>query len=62
VQKARLADFRIDFGGTAASRYIVGLQEAHGELGEYWQATACRKNLTDVLPGCFATFCGVRRT
>ena len=31
-------------------------------LGEYWQATAYRKDLTDVLPGCFATFYGVRRT
>jgi peptide/nickel transport system substrate-binding protein len=30
-------------------------------LGEYWQATAYRKDLTDVLPGCFATFYGVRR-
>jgi peptide/nickel transport system substrate-binding protein len=30
-------------------------------LGEYWQATAFRKELTDVLPGCFATFYGVRR-
>ena len=30
-------------------------------MGEYWQATAYRKNLTDVLPGCFATFYGVRR-
>jgi peptide/nickel transport system substrate-binding protein len=31
-------------------------------MGEYWQATAYRKDLTDVLPGCFATFYGVRRT
>src|SRR5713101_7696811 len=23
-------------------------------MGEYWQATAYRKDLTDVLPGCFA--------
>jgi ABC-type transport system substrate-binding protein len=30
-------------------------------LGEYWQATAYRKDLTDVLPGCFAVFYGVRR-
>jgi peptide/nickel transport system substrate-binding protein len=30
-------------------------------LGEYWQATAYRKDLTDVLSGCFAAFCGVRR-
>ena len=29
-------------------------------LGEYWQASAYRKNLTDVIPGCFATFYGVR--
>jgi len=31
-------------------------------MGEYWQATAYRKDLTDVLPGCFAMFYGVRRT
>jgi len=31
-------------------------------MGEYWQATAHRKDLTEVLPGCFATFYGVRRT
>ena len=31
-------------------------------LGEYWQATAYRKDLTDVLPGCFAVFYGVRRS
>jgi peptide/nickel transport system substrate-binding protein len=30
-------------------------------MGEYWQATAHRKDLTDVLSGCFATFYGVRR-
>jgi peptide/nickel transport system substrate-binding protein len=30
-------------------------------MGEYWQATAYRKDLTDILPGCFATFYGVRR-
>ena len=29
-------------------------------MGEYWQATAYRKRLTDILPGCFATFYGVR--
>ena len=31
-------------------------------MGEYWQSTAYRKDLIDVLPGCFATFYGVRRT
>jgi peptide/nickel transport system substrate-binding protein len=30
-------------------------------MGEYWQATAYRKHLTDVLPGCFVVFYGVRR-
>jgi peptide/nickel transport system substrate-binding protein len=30
-------------------------------MGEYWQATAHRKDLLDVLPGCFAVFYGVRR-
>ena len=31
-------------------------------LGEYWQGSAYRKDLTDVIPGCFTTFYGVRRT
>jgi peptide/nickel transport system substrate-binding protein len=30
-------------------------------MGEYWQATAYRKDLLDVLPGCFATFYGIHR-
>jgi peptide/nickel transport system substrate-binding protein len=30
-------------------------------MGEYWQVTAYRKDLTNVLPGCFAVFYGVRR-
>jgi peptide/nickel transport system substrate-binding protein len=30
-------------------------------MGEYWQATAYRKDIKDVLPGCFAVFYGVRR-
>jgi peptide/nickel transport system substrate-binding protein len=30
-------------------------------MGEYWQSTAYRKDLVDVLPGCFAVFYGVRR-
>ena len=30
-------------------------------MGEYWQSTAYRKDLLDVLPGCFAVFYGVRR-
>jgi len=30
-------------------------------MGEYWQATAYRKDLTGIIPGCFATFWGVRR-
>jgi peptide/nickel transport system substrate-binding protein len=30
-------------------------------MGEYWQSTAHRKDLLDVLPGCFAVFYGVRR-
>jgi hypothetical protein len=29
-------------------------------MGEYWQASAYRKRLTDIVPGCFATFYGVR--
>jgi ABC-type transport system substrate-binding protein len=30
-------------------------------LGEYWQASAYRKDVTGIIPGCFATFYGVRR-
>jgi len=30
-------------------------------MGEYWQSTAHRKDLLDVLPGCFPVFWGVRR-
>jgi peptide/nickel transport system substrate-binding protein len=30
-------------------------------MGEYWQSTAYRKDLLDVLPGCFAMFWGIRR-
>ncbi len=30
-------------------------------MGEYWQSTAYRRDLLDVLPGCFAVFYGVRR-
>jgi hypothetical protein len=30
-------------------------------MGQYWQSTAYRKDLLDVLPGCFAVFYGVRR-
>ena len=29
-------------------------------MGEYWQSTAYRKDLLDVLPGCFAVFWGIR--
>ena len=48
-------------------RICVALQKQFWEdvpfipLGEYWQATAYRKDLTDVLPGCFTVFYGVRR-
>ena len=30
-------------------------------MGEFWQSTAYRKDLLDVLPGCFAVFWGIRR-
>jgi peptide/nickel transport system substrate-binding protein len=30
-------------------------------MGEYWQSTTYRKDLLDVLPGCFAVFWGIRR-
>ena len=29
-------------------------------MGEYWQSTAYRKDLLDVLPGCFSVFWGIR--
>ena len=29
-------------------------------MGEYWQATAYRKHLANILPGCLASFYGVR--
>jgi peptide/nickel transport system substrate-binding protein len=31
-------------------------------MGKYWQSTAYRKDLLDVMPGCFAVFYGVRRS
>ena len=31
-------------------------------MGEYWQATAYRKHLSGVVPGCFPVFYGVRST
>ena len=31
-------------------------------MGEYWQTTAYRKDLTGVLPGCFTVFYGVSRS
>jgi peptide/nickel transport system substrate-binding protein len=30
-------------------------------MGEYWQTTAYRKDLTGIIPGCFTVFYGVRR-
>jgi peptide/nickel transport system substrate-binding protein len=30
-------------------------------MGEYWQSTAYRKDIVDVLPGCFPVFWGIRR-
>jgi len=30
-------------------------------MGEYWQSTAYRKDLLDVLPGCFSVFWGIHR-
>ena len=48
-------------------RICAALQEQLWEdvpfipMGEYWQATAYRKDLTDVQSGCFAVFYGVRR-
>ena len=33
----------------------------HIPMGEYWQSTAFRKDIVDVLPGCFPVFWGIRR-
>ena len=33
----------------------------HIPMGEYWQATAYRKDLLNVQPGCFKVFWGSRR-
>ncbi len=58
---------RIGFDLEQQKRICVDLQKQLWEdvpfipLGEYWQATAYRKDLTDVLPGSFAVFYGVRR-
>src|SRR5205814_881503 len=30
-------------------------------MGEYWQTTAYRKDLTGIIPGCFTVFWGVKR-
>jgi len=57
----------LDTGDLEQQRHIgIDLQKQLWEdvpfipLGEYWQATAYRKRLTDIVPGCFATFYGVR--
>ena len=67
----RIEELRAAWLGTTdleqQKRICVDLQKQLWEdvpfipMGEYWQATAYRKDLTDVLPGCFATFYGVRR-
>jgi peptide/nickel transport system substrate-binding protein len=31
-------------------------------MGEYWQTTAYRKDLTGIIPGCFNVFYNIRRT
>ena len=43
-----------------AEAIFAGITDVLQDAGV--QATAYRKDLTDVLPGCFATFYGVRRT
>jgi peptide/nickel transport system substrate-binding protein len=30
-------------------------------MGEYWQCTAFRKELTGIIPGCFAVFYNIKR-
>jgi peptide/nickel transport system substrate-binding protein len=30
-------------------------------MGEYWQCTACRKEMTGIIPGCFAVFYNIKR-
>jgi peptide/nickel transport system substrate-binding protein len=68
----RIEELRAQWLDTAdleqQKRICVDLQKQLWEdvpfipMGEYWQATAYRKHLTDILPGCFATFYGVRRS
>jgi peptide/nickel transport system substrate-binding protein len=71
ANSARIEELRAAWLDTAdleqQKRICVDLQKQLWEdvpfipLGEYWQATAYRKDLTDVLPGSFAVFHGVRR-
>ncbi len=71
ANSSRIEELRAAWLDTAdleqQKRICVDLQKQLWEdvpfipLGEYWQATAYRKDLTDVLPGCFAVFYGVRR-
>src|SRR5258708_9244231 len=57
---------RIGFDLEQQKRICIDLQKQLWEdvpfipLGEYWQATAYRKDLTGVLPGCFTVFYGLR--
>jgi peptide/nickel transport system substrate-binding protein len=71
ANSSRIEELRATWLDTAdleqQKRICVDLQKQLWEdvpfipLGEYWQATAYRKDLTNVLPGCFAVFYGVRR-
>jgi peptide/nickel transport system substrate-binding protein len=71
ANSARIEELRADWLDAAdfeqQKRICTKLQKQLWEdvpfipMGEYWQATAYRKDLTDVLAGCFATFYGVRR-
>ncbi len=71
AKSPRIEELRAAWLGTGdveqQKRICIDLQKQLWEdvpfipLGEYWQASAYRKDLVDVLPGCFATFYGVRR-
>jgi hypothetical protein len=58
----------LDAGDLAEERRIAGeLQMQVWQdlpfipMGEYWQTTAYRKNLTGIIPGCFTVFYNVKR-
>jgi hypothetical protein len=59
----------LEAGDIEAQRRIAGELQMQAwkdvpfiPMGEYWQTTAYRKDITGPLPGCFTVFYNVRRT